>query len=116
VIKKILKSLKYKDIIIPNTSHLLISSNPISITDILSAIKKFGINLKILKTIPILAVTINSFYSLYRYENNKYESAWVDSDKLYNKIKSTVIIPVIDIVREGGNNLFDIIKKEFNLN
>jgi len=111
MIKKNFKSLKYKNIIIPNPTHLLISSNPISIADILFAIKKFGINLKILKTIPILAVTINPFYPLYRYENNKYESAWINREEFYKNIKSSVPLPVIDIVKEGGDRLFDIIKK-----
>ena len=61
--------------------------------------KKLEIKLKVIKTLPILAITINPFYPLYRYGNNKYESAWVDRDTLYNKIKSIVNIPVIDIVR-----------------
>ena len=115
LIKKNIKLSKSKNIIISNPSHLLVGSNPISLFDILFEMKKLEIKLKVIKTLPILAITINPFYPLYRYGNNKYESAWVDRDKLYNKIKSIVSIPVIDIVREGGNNLFDIIKKEFNL-
>ena len=115
LIKKSKGLLKSKNIIISNPSHFLIGSNPISLFDILFEMKNLEIKLKVIKTLPILAITINPFYPLYRYGNNKYESAWVDRDKLYNKIKSIVSIPVIDIVREGGNNLFDIIKKEFNL-
>ncbi|MCK4309323.1 MAG: hypothetical protein KAW42_05070 [Candidatus Atribacteria bacterium] len=114
LIKEKAKLWKNKDIIIPNPSHLLIGGNTISLMDTLLKIKKFGINLKIIKTIPILAITINPFYPLYRYGNNKYESAWIDRDKLYNKVKSIVTIPVIDIVREGSDNLFNIIEKEFN--
>jgi len=72
--------------------------------------------LKIIKTIPILAITVNPFYPLYRYENSGYEKGWVNRDKLYNKVKSMVTIPVIDIVREGSDNLFNIIEKEFNIN
>jgi len=67
--------------------------------------KKLKIKLKVIKTLTILAITINPFYPLYRYENNQYESAWLDRDKLYNEIKSMVTIPVIDIVREGSNDL-----------
>jgi hypothetical protein len=67
--------------------------------------------LKIIKTIPILAITVNPFYPLYRYENSRYEKGWVNREELYNKVKSVVSIPVIDIVKEGGNGLFDIIKK-----
>jgi len=108
--------LKSKSIIISNPSNLLIGSNPISLFDILFEMKKLKIELKVIKTLTILAITINPFYPLYRYGKNKYESAWVDRNKLYNGIKSIVTIPVIDIVREGGNNLFEIIRKEFNLN
>ena len=71
--------------------------------------------MKIVKAIPILAITINPFYPLYRYENNRYEKGWVNRDGLYNKIKSMVNIPVIDIVKEGSDNLFNIIKKELYL-
>mgnify|MGYP001038049639 CR=1 FL=1 len=115
LIKKSKGLLKSKSIIVSNPANLLIGSNPIPLFDILFEMKKLEIKLKVIKTLPILAITINPFYPLYRYGNNKYESAWVDRDKLYNKIRSIISIPVIDIVREGGNNLFDIIKKEFNL-
>ena len=116
LIKKEVKLLKEKNIIIPNPTHLLVGSNTIFLMDTLLKIKKLRINLKIIKTIPILAITVNPFYPLYRYENSRYEKSWVNREELYNKVKSVVSIPVIDIVREGGNILFDIIKKEFNLN
>lgn len=67
--------------------------------------------MKIIKTIPILAITVNFFYPLYGYENSRYEKGWVNREELYNKVKSVVSIPVIDIVKEGGNGLFNIIKK-----
>ena len=108
--------MKEKNIIIPNPTHLLVGSNKIFLMDTLLKIKKLRINLKIIKIIPILAITVNPFYPLYRYENSRYEKSWVNREELYNKVKSVVSIPVIDIVREGGNILFDIIKKEFNLN
>lgn len=115
LIKKSKDLLKSKSIIVSNPANLLIGSNPISLFDILFEMKKLEIKLKVIKTLPILAITINPFYPLYRYENSRYEKGWVNRDKFYNKIKSIVTIPVIDIVSEGGNNLFDIIKKEFNL-
>jgi len=115
LINKNLKSLKNKNIIIPNPSHLLIGSDPISLMDILFEMKNFEINLKVVKAIPILAITINPFYPLYRYENNKYENSWVNREELYKKIKTSVSLPVIDIVREGSNNLSEIINKKFNL-
>lgn len=116
LIKKNSKLLKNKNIIIPNPTHLLVGSNTISLMDTLFKMKKLEINLKIIKTIPILAVTVNPFYPLYRYENSRYEKGWVNKDKLYNKVKSIVTIPVIDIIREGSDNLFNIIEKEFNIN
>jgi len=116
LIKKEAKLLKNKNIIIPNPSHLLIGGNTISLMGTLHKINKLRINLKIIKTIPILAITVNPFYPLYRYENSRYEKGWVNRDKLYNKVKSIVTIPVIDIVREGSDNLFNIIEKEFNIN
>lgn len=116
LIKKNLKLLKNKNIIIPNPTHLLVGSNTISLMDTLFKMKKLEINFKIIKTISILAITVNPFYPLYRYENSRYEKGWANRDKLYNKIKSIVTLPVIDIVREGSDNLFNIIEKEFNIN
>jgi len=111
LIKKEVKLLKEKNIIIPNPTHLLVGSNTIFLIDTL-----LKINLKIIKTIPILAITVNPFYPLYRYENSRYEKGWINREELYNKVKSVMSIPVIDIIKEGGNGLFDIIKKEFNFN
>jgi len=116
LIKKNSKLFKNKNIIIPNPTHLLVGSSTISLMDTLFKMKKLEINLKIIKTIPILTVTVNPFYPLYRYENSRYEKGWVNKDKLYNKVKSMVTIPVIDIIREGSDNLFNIIEKEFNTN
>lgn len=107
--------IKGKNVIIPNLTHLLVGSNIISLIDTLLKIKKLWINLKIIKTIPILAITVNPFYPLYRHENSRYEKGWVNKKELYNKVKSVVSIPVIDIVKEGGNGLFNIIKKSLNL-
>lgn len=104
-----------KNIIILNPSHLLIGSNPISLVDTLSEMKYSKINLKVLNNLPILAITVNPFYPLYRYGKNKYESAWINRDELYKKIKSIVTLPVIDIIKEGSNILFDIINKKFSL-
>jgi hypothetical protein len=115
LIKKEVKLLKSKNIIISNPTRLLVGGNTISLMDTLLKIKKLGINLKIIKTIPILAITVNPFYLLYRYENSRYEKGWVNREELYNKVKSVVTIPVIDIVKEGGNGLFNIIKKSLNL-
>jgi hypothetical protein len=67
--------IKGKNVIIPNLTHLLVGSNIISLIDTLLKIKKLWINLKIIKTIPILAITVNPFYPLYRYENSRYEKA-----------------------------------------
>jgi len=115
LIKKNSKLLKNKNIIIPNPTHLLVGSNTISLTDTLFKMNKLEIGLKVVRTIPILAITINPFYPLYRYENNRYEKGWVNRNGLYNIIKSMVNIPVIDIVKEGSDNLFNIIKKELYL-
>lgn len=115
LIEKNLKLLKNKNIIIPNPTHLLVGNNAISLMDTLFKMKKLEISLKVMRTIPILSITINPFYPLYRYENNRYEKGWVNRDGLYNIIKSMVNIPVIDIVKEGGDNLFNIIKKELYL-
>ncbi len=90
-------------------------SNPISLFDILFGMKELKIKLNVVKILPILTITTNPFYLLYRCENGRYEKGWVNRDKLYNKVKSIVTIPVIDIVREGSDNPFNIIEKEFNL-
>jgi hypothetical protein len=92
--------IKGKNVIIPNLTHLLVGSNIISLIDTLLKIKKLWINLKIIKTIPILAITVNPFYPSYRYENSRYEKGWVNKKELYNKVKSVVSIPVIDIVKK----------------
>lgn len=43
-----------------------------------------------------------------------YENSWVDRDELYKKVKAAASIPVIDIFREGGDVLFEIISRKLN--
>jgi hypothetical protein len=106
-----------KTILIDNPTFLLVGSQDIRhLKDLLADMISKGINLKTLHSLPVLAVTINPFYPKYhRYGKESYEADWIDAVQLYQKMKSRISLPVINIKGEESKKLVMIIKKFLNI-
>lgn len=55
--------------------------------------------------IPLLAVTVNPFYPGYRCDTHLYQPSYVDRDELFQQVSDAVGVPVIDVARQGGEEL-----------
>ncbi|MBS4023003.1 MAG: hypothetical protein KGZ79_11405 [Dethiobacter sp.] len=64
--------------------------------------------------LPLLAVTVNPFYPHYNKVNGHYGSAMLHADNLWQAFNSGLTVPVVDIVRQGGEKLAGIINSLIN--
>lgn len=115
MIKKLndlVKSWKNKTLIIQDSLRLITGGNPERIIAEINRIKNSKGEVKILKGLPLLAVTVNPFYPLYRYDTKSYKPGYIDKDELVSKMQANVPIPIVDVKSDGSSKLTDII---FNL-
>jgi hypothetical protein len=103
-------------IVVRNPANLLVGGNSVILCDLIDRMKGIGVQLMVLRTLPILAVTVNPFYPLFnRYGDHKYEMAWVNRDEISRSVKKAVPIPVFDTIRDGGTGIFQLICDFFSL-
>lgn len=88
---------------------LLVSGNTAKVCGLLDKLTDSGIQVGVLKPIPLLAVTVNPFYPQYRLESNSYQPAYVDFHRLQVTVRNNVTSPVYNIMRQGADNLVDVI-------
>jgi hypothetical protein len=98
-----------KTLIIKDPIKLIVGGNPGGIIDEVRKILDMGGCVKVLKKLPILTVTVNPFYPLYRYDGNNYEPGYVDKNELKSKMKAAVPIPVVDVVADGPLELVKVL-------
>jgi len=98
-----------KNLVIKDSIKLLTGGNPENLLDEINRIKKNGGNVKTLRNLPLLAITVNPFYPKYRFEKNIYEPGYIDKKELLEKMRNAVKIPVIDIKLEGATTLLEIL-------
>lgn len=51
-----------------------------------------------LRSLPLLAVTVNPFYPSCRYGTHQYQADYIDREALLSRVKAAVDVPVIDVV------------------
>ena len=89
---------------------LIISGNPFCVNNIINKAKKLCAYIGVANSIPIIAITINPFYPKFRHSLGTYSSGYID-DVVLEKIMKEHIrnIPVINIAKEGGSALFELL-------
>ncbi|HHW02715.1 MAG TPA: hypothetical protein GXX35_07875 [Thermoanaerobacterales bacterium] len=102
-----------KILIVRDPIKIAAGGNPQNVICEISTLLNSGGKIKVFKKMPILAISVNPFYPLYRYENNNYEAGFVDADELFSKMKKAVPVPVVDVKRQGVNVLISLIKTHF---
>lgn len=58
-----------------------------------------------LRSLPLLAVTVNPFYPGCRYGTHQYQADYIDREILLSRVKAAVDVPVIDVVTGGPDQL-----------
>lgn len=96
-----------KTLIIKDPIKLITGGNPESLLNEVNKIKFNGGNVKTLKNLPLLAITVNPFYPNYRFDKGSYEPGYIDREKLLKEMRASVKVPVIDIKHEGSLKLLE---------
>lgn len=85
---------------------LLLSGEIGSMHRILEQLAGRSICVGVGRAVPPLAVTVNPYYPLYRYNSRDYEPGYVDADELLAQVSAGTDIPCYDVLRQGGEALF----------
>jgi len=101
------KSWKGKTLIVKDSIKLATGGTPYEVYSKVEEILSFGGNIKVEKSIPIIAISVNPFYPKYRFDINNYEPGFIDSKELYFSMRNAVPTTVVDVKRYG---CFDLIK------
>jgi len=99
-----------KALVVKDPIKIAAGGNPENIKLEIKTLLDFGGRINVLKKLPILAISVNPFYPLYRFEKNNYEAGFVDAQELLTKMKQAVPIPVVDVKREEVDLLISLIK------
>ncbi len=91
---------------------LLVSGKAACFCELLERLATGGIHAGVLRRIPLLAVTVNPFYPQYRLENDTYQPAYVDFQRLHVTLRHALSVPVHDVVRQGAERLVDTILQQ----
>ncbi|MCL6479433.1 MAG: hypothetical protein K6T65_13670, partial [Peptococcaceae bacterium] len=63
-----------------------------------------------LRSLPLIAVTVNPFYPHYRYGTRDYQPAYLDRKQLLSRIRESLKVPVFDVVQGGPEDLAEAIE------
>lgn len=102
-----------KHLIFENPMQLLLAGEIVQVRQDLQQLTSGTIKTGVKKACKLLAMTVNPYYPKYRYNRGDYEAAYVDGDELLASVGSHVKIPCFDIMRHGGQAVFNIIKEAY---
>jgi len=92
---------------------LLAGGRPILVRRNLDRLQERGARLSYRKPLPILAVTVNPFYPRQIGRRGLFEADYVDEKELYREFSETLDVPVFNIKKGGGEELFQLIQRAF---
>lgn len=102
-------------IVLTDPLKLLLAGEPLHTARLLDELEAQGSQVATLRGVPLLAITVNPFYPLWRYERNDYQPAYVDAERLKNAVQAAVRVPVIDVKRDGAEKLLSLIENRFRM-
>jgi len=106
------KVLYGKRLIFDDPIKLLIAGDAIRVHKVLCELNGVNSVLGVAEKNKLLALTVNPYYPKYRYESADYQAAYVNSDELLQKISGSIEIPCFDLIKQGSQGLFSILKQE----
>lgn len=102
-------------IVLTDPLKLLLAGEPLHTARLLDELEAQGSKVATLREVPLLAVTVNPFFPLWRYEHNDYQPAYVDGERLKSAVQAAVRVPVIDVKRDGAEKLLSLIENRFGM-
>jgi hypothetical protein len=112
LVQRLGSRLKGKNLVFPSAINLVIGGEPQAMLPVLEEVQRLGGRVQTLRKVPLLAVTVNPYYPAFRFESNRYTGATVDADELLEKVSQAVSVPVIDVKKDGGKRLLEIILRQ----
>ena len=86
---------------------LLAGGKPLIVFEKLQKLARKGVKIVYQSPLPILAVTISPFYPKQKGRRGLFEPAYVDEDRMLEKFKGALSLPVFNIMKQGAESLFD---------
>lgn len=90
-------------------TKLLVTGNERLFEILTERLPELGVFVGVVKAIPMLAVTVNPFYSEYRYETKTYQPAYVDAIRLQLAVQRGIRAPVYNVIKQGAGKLVDVL-------
>lgn len=90
-------------------TKLLVTGNARLFEILTGILPELGVFVGVVKQIPMLAVTVNPFYSEYRYETKTYQPAYVDAIRLQLAIQRGLRAPVYNVMKQGAGKLVEVL-------
>jgi len=99
-----------KAFIFPNAGHILAEGHPCDFAQLIPLLESLEIEIRILRSVPLAAVTINPFYARWSPQETKYISCAVNKKELERTMSAILPIPVFNI-KEGASDrrLFELL-------
>lgn len=91
--------------IFSDPSKLIIGNELVKANEFINTAVKRGGKVCYRQTLPLMAVTINPFYPKYRYKTREYQPAYVNKERLLNKVSELVDVPVYDMASDSCDKL-----------
>ncbi len=88
---------------------LIVGNNLMVTHDFLTKLQLEGSIVGYRHVLPLMAITVNPFYPIYRYITDNYESAYIEKEQLLEQVSSYANVPVFDIVNDNCTDLAKII-------
>jgi len=101
--------LKNKRLIFNDPIKLFLAGEPVRVWNYLRELSAVSVEIGVEKTCKLLAMTVNPYYPKYRYSRADYQEAYVDGVELLESVGSSIQIPCYDVVRQGGQVIFQMI-------
>lgn len=101
------ESFRGKRVLFENPMVLLPAAEIEQVHANLTRLHEAGVSVGVLKSVRMLAVTINPYYPRYRFSRQDYEPAYVDKGALYEAIKRSTDIPVYNVFEHGVDGIVE---------
>jgi hypothetical protein len=92
------------DLIFDNPFTLILAGDPMPVGGILARLEALSCRLSYRGRTSLAAVTFNPYYPAF--DGTTYRAAYLDAADGRAALASTLAVPVIDVVRDGGDELF----------
>ncbi|MBS4031932.1 MAG: hypothetical protein KGZ63_11020 [Clostridiales bacterium] len=101
-------------LVFSNPIKLLLCGDLLKMSLLIRDYCREGGNVGVRSPLSLLSVTINPFYPLYNKANREFVKSWLDADEMWSTMSSRLKTPVVDVVRQGEDALYQLVMEAVN--